>query len=331
MGLIKAATYFGLEGKIMKKQTCIICSIARGKRVCKLNNNALICPICCAKTRIPECEGCIYYTQAEQFSKAKIKAQKSKHFIMRIDPEVDEAVDRALVMVERGNISSGERIISELLVKYPDIHTVQYAMGVVCAFKGKYDKAIAYFDKAIDIFPYFVEAWFNKGTSHQKKLEVSEMIRAFQKVVELGDPGEDFVKQAKNMINKFEKRIRKESGLNLEGYLKSSDKFNQAYALMEIRQWQKAIIGFQQVLSMNPNHVQSYGNMGICYANIGEKQKALAALNKALELDPNYEPALVNRNVVMSLEEGHKLPPTKVASVEYYRDVFLKEKSHFGG
>lgn len=96
-------------------------------------------------------------------------------------------------------------------------------------------------------------------------------------------------------------------------------------------EWNKAIIGFQQVLAMNPKHVQSYGNMGICYTNLGEKQKALTALNKALELDPNYGPALVNRNIVMSLEEGQKLPTAKVASVEYYKDVVLKEKSLFGG
>jgi len=101
----------------MKKEVCIICSTARGNRVCKLNNNLLICPICCAKTRIPECQGCIYYEQAEQFSKAKIKTQKPKHFIARIDPEVDEEVDQALAMIERGNISSGERIISELLIR----------------------------------------------------------------------------------------------------------------------------------------------------------------------------------------------------------------------
>ncbi|UCE08589.1 MAG: tetratricopeptide repeat protein, partial [bacterium] len=254
-----------------------------------------------------------------------------KQFIMRIDPEVDEAIDRALAVIERGNISSGERIISELLIKYPDIYIVQYAMGVVYALKNKYDKAIAYFDKAIEIFPYFVEAWFNKGTSHQKKLEVAEMIRAFQKVIELGDPNEDFVKQAKNVINGLEKQIREESGLNLDGYLKSSDRFEEAYALMEIMEWNKAIIGFQAVLSLNPKHVQSYGNMGICYAKLGEKQKALAALDKALKLDPNYGPALANRNIVMSLEEGQKLPPSKIESVEYYKDVFLKEKSRFGG
>ena len=103
---------------------------------------------------------------------------------MRIDPEVDEELDRALAMGERGNISSGERIISELYAKHRDNYMVQYAMGVVCGLKGKYDKAITYFDKAIEIFPYFfVEAWFNKGTSHQKKREVAEMIRAFQKKI----------------------------------------------------------------------------------------------------------------------------------------------------
>jgi len=208
---------------------------------------------------------------------------------------------------------------------------VQYAMGVVCALKGKNDSAISYFDKAIEIFPYFVEAWYNKGTAHQQKLELPEMVRAFQKVVELGEPNEHYVKHAKNMLHGLEKQIREETGLNLERYLKSGDRFKEAYALMENMQWNKAIIGFQEVLAVNPKHVQSYGNMGICYAYLGEKQKALTALNKALELDPNYGPALVNRNVVMSLEEGQKLPPSKIASVEYYKDVVLKKQSRFGG
>ncbi|MFA0833120.1 MAG: tetratricopeptide repeat protein [Methanobacterium formicicum] len=33
-------------------------------------------------------------------------------------------------------------------------------------------------------------------------------------------------------------------------------------------------------------------NKGITLINIGEKQSALECLNKAIELDPNFEPAL---------------------------------------
>lgn len=44
---------------------------------------------------------------------------------MRVDPEVDEMVDQALAMVEGGDIVTGERILTDLFNKHPDIHTVQ--------------------------------------------------------------------------------------------------------------------------------------------------------------------------------------------------------------
>ena len=59
----------------------------------------------------------------------KRKKPKSEKFIMRIDPQVDNKVDQALVMVEQGKARAAEKIISELLKKHSDIHTVQYAMG----------------------------------------------------------------------------------------------------------------------------------------------------------------------------------------------------------
>ena len=38
-------------------------------------------------------------------------------------------------------------------------------MGVICAMKKDYDRSIQYFDKAVEIFPYFVEAWHNKAVN----------------------------------------------------------------------------------------------------------------------------------------------------------------------
>ena len=67
--------------------------------------------------------------------------------------------------------------------------------------------------------------------------------------------------------------------------------------------------------------------MGICYAQLGQKQEALAAFDRALELDPSYEPAIMNRAAVESLEEGQKLESSKMKSVEYYKDMALKKRS----
>jgi tetratricopeptide (TPR) repeat protein len=97
---------------------------------------------------------------------------------------------------------------------------------------------------------------------------------------------------------------------------------------MKNRKWQKAIDGFKACLIKNKNHPQSYGNMGLCYAQLGQKAEALAAFDKALELDPNYEPAKFNRMAVESLEEGEKLKVSdEMDSIEYYKDLTLKKRS----
>lgn len=246
---------------------------------------------------------------------------------MRIDPEVDAAVDQALAMIDQGNMQAGEHSIADLLKKHPDLHTVQYAMGVVCAMKEQYDESIRYFDKAIEIFPYFVEAWFNKGVSYQKQVKVDAAIRAFRKVIELGDPADEFVQHAESLVNDIEKQLREDSGTSLDGYLKAKDKFDDAFAAMEKQHWQQALEGFQAAIDLNPSHPQPYSNMAICYGHLGRKQEALAALDKALEIDPNYEPALLNRASFASLGDGEQLPADRLGTVDYYKDYSLKKRS----
>jgi tetratricopeptide (TPR) repeat protein len=47
--------------------------------------------------------------------------------------------------------------------------------------------------------------------------------------------------------------------------------------------------------------------MGICYAKLGNKEAALAAFEKALEIDPDYEPAIRNKAATEELNEGQRL------------------------
>ena len=312
------------------RENCVVCSVARGRRDCKLNSGALICPICCAKTRHSECEGCEYYEKSLEFGKQKVQPTKSRHFIIEINPAIEERVDKALEMAEKGRVSTAENMITELLIKHPNNHDVQYAMGVICLMKNNFDGARKYFDRAIAIFPDFIEAWYNKGAAHQQKLEVHDMIRSYQKVIELGDPKEDFVRRAKNLLTGFEKSVKKESGVNLDAYMQAMEKFTSAFSEMEKGNWQRALNGFQEVLSANPKHVQSFGNIGICYAALGKKQEALDALNRALELDPKYEPAIINREMVKSLREGESAYIPEIKPIEYYKDFSMKKKSLIG-
>ena len=307
---------------------CVICKKSRGKRVCRLNNNELICPRCCALIRDQGCEGCSYYKFSEKYQATKHLKSGDKHFIIELNEEVEKSVDDALQLIEKGSFEKGEAMITELMKDHPHNHLVQYAKGVLYAFKEQYDEAIEYFDRAIIIFPYFMEAHFNKAVTYQKKLDVGNMIKAYQKVIEIGDPKDAQVKQAKGFLSDLEKQTLKNEGINLETYLKSIEKFKKAFFYMNKQNLEKAIFYFKECIAINKKHPQSYGNIGICYAKLGQKEQALWAFDKAIEIDPNYELAIVNRAVTESLKDNEKFKVDKIESIEYYKEYPMKKRSY---
>ncbi len=92
-----------------------------------------------------------------------------------------------------------------------------------------------------------------------------------------------------------------------------------------IKQW---FLLKKECLRINPRNAQCYGNLGVCYAALGLKSEALTALDKALEIDPEYEPAMINRIAIESLAQDEKLTMDEIRSIEYYKDFRLKKKSY---
>lgn len=311
----------------MKKIICMLCAKNKARRKCKIQQDKLICPSCCAELRNPDCEDCRYFTASKQYQRSKAHKVMKKQFIMEINEEVENAVDDALAFVERGDISKGEEILRELQIQYPRNHMVNYGIGVVNAFKGQYDDAIKYFTRATDIFPYFIEAHFNKAVAYKSKLDIKNMVRSFKEVISIGDPHDDMVQKANSFVAELEQQIIATGNITLEHYFQAQEKFETAFSYMEKKEWQKAIRGFEECLMINKRHPQSYGNLGICYAQLGRKSEALAALDKALEIDPHYEPAIVNRSLIESLDKGEKLEQEGFMSIDYYKDYPLKKKS----
>lgn len=316
----------------MKKTLCPICSTARGRRACMINNNTLICPACCAKTRNNLCEGCDFYSQAEKYKTDRLEKEerekekeKEPTYLREISQDADEGVELALELAHNGDFRKAEKNLMVLQKKYPLVESVYFGLGVVCVMNDQEDKAIQHFKKAIELNPYSVEAWYNLGTIYKNKLEIDFMIEAYRKVVKYGNISEPFVRNANEILADLEAQIQMDKNMTLDEYQISMAIFKDAFSAMQKNDWDKAIASFRKVLTFDAEHIQSYGNMGICYAQQGKKQEALALLDKALELDPKYEPAIMNRKIVAALKEGEKLSD-KVADIEYYKERAMKEK-----
>ena len=258
----------------------------------------------------------------------KFKKTKKKRFIIALDEEIDGKVNDALGMVEKGFIDKGAVIIEGLMTRYPDYHTVHFGMGIMHAFRKQYDEAIKCFKRALDIFPYFLDAQFNLAVSYQKKLDLGNAIKAYQKVIEIGSGDDDLVRHAKDFLAGTEENIRKEQGIGLKAFLRGMDIFEKACGYMEKEKWEKAITCFKDCLNIVENHYQSYGNMGICYAKLGQRAQAISALDRAIEINPGYEPAIVNRKMIAGLRADEKIPDGPVETIDYSKDYAAKKKSY---
>jgi tetratricopeptide (TPR) repeat protein len=261
-----------------------------------------------------------------QFEKSE-KPIREKPFIAQIIPEIDEECDRILSVVESGNLKRGENLMKELYKKYPDYHTVLYGMGVCSAFQDKFEEAIEFFKRAVAIFPYLIEAHFNMAMAYTKLGDIAGMVSGFREVIRVGGD-QELVSEAKRRLDDLEKMVREDKVFNLDTYVKNSETYNRAFSALEKREFMSAINLFRRVLETDPKHVQSWGNLGLAYASVGERGKALECLDKALGLDPEYEVAAVNRIAIEELREGERLEG-KMDSVDYYRDYKGKGKKSY--
>jgi tetratricopeptide (TPR) repeat protein len=97
--------------------------------------------------------------------------------------------------------------------------------------------------------------------------------------------------------------------------------------LMEMREWEKAIDAYKESLARNASTPQAYCNMGLCYTRMGKKEAAIKAFDKALAVDPDYEPAIANKMITETLTPGEKSDGS-MKVVEYYKDDKQEGRSY---
>ena len=63
-----------------------------------------------------------------------------------------------------------------------------------------------------------------------------------------------------------------------------------------------AIAELQQVIQIDPKHLQAHFNLGVIYQNQGKLEDAIAELQQAIQIDPNLAPAHYNLSCIYSLK-----------------------------
>jgi tetratricopeptide (TPR) repeat protein len=296
---------------------CASCGTRKGKRSCKLTPAGFVCSACCASAQRDECSGCDYHESSVAYQRQK--RLRSNTFTTEIKPEVDKRCDEALALVERGDMPAGRAALEELRREFPNYHMVLYGIGVCHCLADEVDEAIACLERAVEIFPILASAHYNLGGLYCLKVDIENAVKSYQTAIDVDGSDGSVGGLARKKLEDLDAMTRK-NGIDLPTYLDNKRTFDRGFAALQAGQYQAAIDLFGQVFAREKGHVQSYGNMGLAYAALGNRRMALQCLDKALELDPDYEPAIVNRRSAETMKDGEPIAIDCRRDVDYYRD-----------
>jgi len=260
----------------------------------------------------------------DEAARPRIVAEdRGEPFIADLRPDLDEAVDRLLERLEFGAGRSVEPEIKAMLENHPSHHLTHYAMGVYIAMVVKDPVgAMPYFEMAVQIFPPFPEAHFNLGNAARQACDITKAVVAYRAAVRYSQNGDEIAAMARNELHFLERILLESSPFqNLDAYLANAKLFDEAFVRLTERNFEEAAQLFNRVLSENPKHVQSFGNLALAYAGLGKRAAALECLAKAVALDPRYEPALSNRRVIEKMREGEPGILAAIKETHYYAEL----------
>lgn len=253
---------------------------------------------------------------------------ESPHFFAEHRPGLDQAVDRILCRIESGAGKLVEAELNSLFDQHPSYHMTNYAMGVFHAFVEKDPaKAVPYFETAVKILPPLAEAHFNLGLARRQLTDIPRAVASFRAAVRYSTRGDGIAELAQEELRWLEELILETSPLkSLDAYVANAQRFESAFDALVAHQFQQAINLFESVLREYPNHVASYGNLALAHAGLGQKATAMSCFDRALQLDPQYEPALQNRKLIAEMREGVPFVPDDIREIEFYREKVDRKK-----
>jgi tetratricopeptide (TPR) repeat protein len=146
-----------------------------------------------------------------------------------------------------------------------------YKMATKKYKKGEYAVAIAEYKEAVKLNPNYVDALNDMGYSYSK----------------LGD--------YENAISSYNIALSIKPDHTLSKNNKKTAQFNKANEMLDAGNNQKALSYYLAAINTDPNYVLAYNNLAIAYMRLENFDLAIANLNTALTINPDYELAKNNK------------------------------------
>lgn len=172
-------------------------------------------------------------------------------------------------------------------------------LGVEYKRLGFLDKAMANYNKSIQLYPDYGMAYVNRGNIYSDSGRDSLALADYNKAIQLktrmpnvyANRGGVYARNGKYDLAfaDFAEAIKVDSNF-ANAYM------NRAITYFVMKDYKSAIVDYSNYLRLKPNDAGIYCDRGVAYQNLGDDENALRDLNKAIQLAPDNGIYYLNRS-----------------------------------
>ncbi len=221
---------------------------------------------------------------------------------------------QALLMEEDyvGVLRVCKRILRQIPPDVPERADAYNLMGNAYGMLQQFEESYQAYTKALAIVQNEAYAWYNRAIACRYTLRMGQSLLDLERAVELegaGKMAEKFAEElsvARSLV-KSELELRGPD-FTLEDLVEQQEWYQKGLQASTERHWEEAIQAFQRSIEMGDCLPSPHGNVGMCLIMLRRYEEAGQALQRALEIDPKYEFARKNLQILEEVKKTGILP-----------------------
>ncbi len=216
-------------------------------------------------------------------------------------------------------------------------------IGLAHAGSGRYEEAVASYDRAIELAPAYAKAWNNRGVALQRMAENEQALSSYAKAAEL-DPtlatapnnigallwelgdlesavgwlrraveADPWLAEAQYNLASVLFRLGDSRGAELafQAAVRARPRFAEAwhdYGLLLEREGRlpEAVAAHQRAVLISPGDLEAKNSLAVVLAQTGQYREAIAELEEALSMAPGHPDLTANLEIIRRLMESHE-------------------------
>ncbi len=241
------------------------------------------------------------------------KRKRSKHLQKRIVTPQQKIMAPQLLMQQisharqqmlQGDFANVITTCEPLLSYFPQRSSLRVEvlalLGLAHGMQQHYQESYNLFTEALTLDPTNAELWYNRGLACRYTTRLGQAVLDFEQAIELleqnvGELATKFAKELERSRREVQEAMQVNGDdVSLDQYIEREENFMQAMNLMRRSKWQEAEQAFRQIIELGGGLPQYWGNLGVSLIMQTRYEEADSALQRALEIDPEYSLARNN-------------------------------------